>query len=129
MNRRKEIDQEEFDIIYLQKVMNSLFPRRNDNASKGDLEEALEELKEFSILTKLQVRLFLKRYRRKLLQIDKEPLDSCHQKLYREDIGDKEYLDAIRRQYWFSYPALIRIAMEIEFGDRYENYANERDGI
>ena len=129
MNRRKEIDQEESDIIYLQKVMRSLFPRKNDNASKEDLEEVFEELKDFSIFSKLQVRLFLKKYRRKLLQIDKEPLDSCHQKLYREDLGDQEYFDATRRQCWFSYPALIRIAMEIELGDKYEDFANERDGI
>ena len=129
MNRRREIDQEEFDIAYLQKMMRSLFPRKNDNASKEDAEEVLKELKQFSILSKLQVRLFLKKYRSKLLQIDKEPLDYCHQKLYREDLGDQAYLDATRRQYWFSYPALIRIAMEIEFGDKYENYANARDRI
>ena len=95
----------------------------------ADLEEVVGELNKFSITTKLQLRLFLKKHRRQLVEIDKEPLDACHQRLYREDLGDEEYLDAIRRQYWFCYPALVRTAMEIEFGDEYEKFANERDGI
>lgn len=109
--------------------MRSLFPKKNDCASLTDLEEVVDELKRFSLVTKLQVRLFLKKHRRQLLDIEKEPLDACHQKLYREDLGDEEYLDCIRRQYWFCYPALIRTALEIEFGDVYDQFANERDGI
>lgn len=109
--------------------MRNLFPKKNDCAPLKDLEEVIGELKRFSITTKLQVRLFLKRYRRQLLDIDKSPLDTCHQRIFREDLGDEEYLDAIRRQYWFCYPALIRIAMEIEFGDEYQQFSNERDGI
>ena len=129
MSRRKEIDKEEFDLAYLQKIMHSLFPKRNDCSSLTDLEELVAELFHFSITTKLQVRLFLKKYRRQLLCIDKESLDPCHQRLYREELGDDVYLDAIRRQYWFCYPGLIRIALEIEFGDIYDTFANERDGI
>lgn len=129
MSRRKEIDKEECDLAYLYKVMRSLFPKRNDCASLKDLAEVVSELKYFSLTTKLQVRLFLKKHRRQLLDIDKEPLDKCHQNLYREDLGDEEYLDAIRRQYWFCYPALIRTALKIEFGDVYYLFASERDGI
>ena len=129
MNQRKVIEQEEFDLKYLQKMMRNLFPKRNDCASLEDLEEVLGELKQFSITTKLQVRLFLKKHRRHLLEIDKAPLDTCHQRLYREEVGDEEYLDALRRQYWFCYPGLIRTAMEIEFGDKYEQFSNERDAI
>ena len=95
----------------------------------ADLEEVLNELNEFSITTKIQLRLLLKKHRRQLIAIDKEPLDKVHQRLYREDLGDEEYLDAIRRQYWFCYPALVRMAMEIEFGDEYEQFANERDRV
>jgi hypothetical protein len=129
VSRRKEIDQQEFDLVYLQKMMRSLFPKRNDCASARDLDEVVVELKRFSIVTKLEVRLFLKKYRRQLLDIDKEPLDSYHQKLYRDDLGEEGYLDTVRRQYWFCYPALIRTAMEIEFGAEYDSFSNERDGI
>ncbi|BFM09970.1 hypothetical protein R50072_01230 [Simiduia litorea] len=94
-----------------------------------DLLEVDTELKRFSIISRLQLRIFLKKYRRRLLEIDKQPLDLRHQNIYREDLGEKEYFDKITRQYWFCYPALIRIAMEIEFGEKYETYANERDEI
>jgi hypothetical protein len=129
VNRRKMIDQEAADLIYLQKVMRSLFSKRNDCASLNELKEVVGELNLFSIKTKLQTRLFLKKHRRQLLEIDKEPLDEINQRIYRENMGDDEYNDSLRRQYWFCYPALVRTALEIEFGEEYEKFANERDGI
>lgn len=129
MSRRAEIDQEEIDLAYLHKIMRSLFPKKNDTASLDELYETVAELKRFSIATKRDLRLFLKKYRRKLLIIDREPLDLCHQRLYREQLGEQEYLDSIRRQYWFGYPGLVRLAMEMEFGEAYEIFANERDEI
>ena len=129
MNRRKVLDQQEFDLQYLWKTMRALFPKKNDCASLEDLAEVVDELKRFSIVSRLQLRLLLKKHRRQLLDIDKEPLDACHQRLYREDLGDEEYLDAIRRQYWFCYPALVRNALEIEFGREYEEFARKRDAV
>jgi hypothetical protein len=129
LSRRKIIDQEEFDLSYLQKMMRNLFPKRNDCASSEDLGEVVAELKQFSVATKLQVRLLLKRHRQQLLDIDKCPLDTYHKKLYREELGEEKYLDEIRRQYWFCYPALVRTAMEIEFGEDYKKFSNKRDGI
>ena len=129
INKRLKIDNEEFDLVYLQKIMRSLFPKKHDCASNSDLAEVLQELKLFGIKNKMQVRLFLKKYRRWLIAIDKEPLDIMHQRLYREDLGEEEFNDCMRRQYWFCYPALIRNAMEVEFGEKYEEFANERDNI
>ena len=127
IKKRQQIDNEEFDLDYLHRVMRSLFPKRNDCASRSDLEEAYQELKQFGIRNKKQVRLFLKKYRKQLLAIDKEPMDAIHRRLYREDLGDEEFNDCMRRQYWFCYPAFIRNAMEMEFGDNYEKFASERD--
>jgi len=129
MNRRKQIDMQEFDSIYLNKVMGSLFPKNNDCATLAELDEVVCELKNFSIKTKLQVRLLLKKHRSQLLDIDKEPLDSCSRRLYRQDLGDVKYLDAMRRQYWFCYPGLIRTALEIEYGSVYDEFSSKRDGI
>jgi len=129
INKRSVIDKENFDLYYLQKIMRSLFPKKNDCASEIDLAEVAEELKQFDIVSKKQLRLFLKKYRRWLLDIDKEPMDMGHQHLYREWLGNDEFLDAMRRQYWFCYPALIRNAMEIEFNEEYEKFVNERDKI
>jgi len=109
--------------------MRSLFPNKNDCASKEDLVEVLHELKVFNIITKKQLRLFLKRNRKWLLIVDQEPLDQLHRRIYREDIGDEKFLDAIRRQYWFCYPALIRNALEKECGESYGKYSSKRDKI
>jgi hypothetical protein len=49
------------------------------------------------------------------------------ERIYREDLGDEGFNDCMRRQYWFCYPAFIRNAMEVEFGDAYEKFANDRD--
>jgi hypothetical protein len=127
INKRKLLDQEEYDLDYLQKLMSTLFPKRNDCASRDDLEEAYQELLMFGVKTKKQIRLFLKKHRKWLIQVDKEPLDAMHERIYREDLGDEEFNDCMRRHYWFCYPAFIRNAMEVEFGDAYEKFANDRD--
>lgn len=127
MNRRQMIDQLPVDLDYLYKLMRSLFPKQNDCASLADLAETIDELTTFSITTRRELRLLLKRHRQTLLDIDKTPLDAKHQKLYREDLGDDVYYDLIRRQCWFCYPALVRLALELEFGDRYETFAEQRD--
>lgn len=127
MNRRQIIDQSPIALSYLYKLMRTLFPRQNDGASRAELAETIDELKTFSITTRRALRLLLKRHRRALLDIDKTPLDAKHQKLYREDLGDAVYYDLIRRQCWFCYPALVRLALELEFGDRYRVFAEQRD--
>ena len=129
MGIRSDIDNQEFDLLFLHKMMRQLFPKKNDCAATVDLEEVRTELQKFNIVTKKQVRLFLKKYRRQLLDIDREPLDLWHRKMYREDLGETIFNDKIRRQFWFCYPALIRTAMEIEFGEGYEDFANKRDAL
>lgn len=129
MNRRKVLDQELADLAYVHKLMRNLFPKNNDCASSEDLEEAVKELTQFSLTTKLQVRLFLKKHRRPLLELDKEPLGTDEHRLLRNELGDQQYLDSVWRQYWFCYPALIREALLLEFGSKYEEFANQRDGI
>ena len=109
--------------------MRSLFPKRNDFVTLSDIGEVMPELNLFKINTKKEIRLLLKKHRRWVLNGEKESLDSVHQKIYRELEGDENYLDSIKRQYWFAYPAIIRAIMEKEFGSEYEKYANKRDNI
>jgi len=35
----------------------------------------------------------------------------------------------LRKGFWFLYEALLRIALELEFGETYKDYAEKRDGI
>lgn len=37
--------------------------------------------------------------------------------MFTDEYGEGFVRDAIRRQYWFAYPALVRTAAEIEFGE------------
>jgi hypothetical protein len=120
---------ENFDLMYLYEQMKLLFPEKNDCASLDDLEETVVELKHFGIKTKRDVDTFLAKHKEWLIEVDQEPMDECHHKLYREELGDEVYFDSMNREYWFCYPAFIRNAVEKEFGDTYEKFANIRDGI
>ena len=91
--------------------------------------EVLEEFKHFNIGTNKELRLLLKKHRKQIISIDRTPFDKVHQGIYQEMIGKDEYRDSVQHQYWFCYPALARMAMEIEFGEKYEKFANQRDGI
>jgi len=120
---------EEFDLMYLYEAMKAIFPEKNDCASLNELEETIVELKIFGIKTKKDVDTFLKKYKDWLIEVDQEPMDEYHHKLYREELGDEVYFDSINKGYWFCYPAFIRNALEKKFGDAYEKFANTRDGI
>jgi len=126
---KMNIRAENFDLMYLYEQMKLLFPEKNDCASLDDLEETVTELKHFGIKTKRDVDTFLAKHKMWLIEVDQEPMDECHHKLYREELGDEVYFDSIKRGYWFCYPAFIRNALEKEFGDAYEKFAYIRDGI
>lgn len=122
---RSIMDSIEIDIAYLNKLMYNLFPVKNDCASLADLEETLKDLSYFKIRTRKDLRKLVKKHRSKIILIDKMPMDKWHQNYYRKELGEETYLDTVRRQYWFCYPALVRLALKLEFGDEYENYTDK----
>lgn len=100
----------------LLKTMLSLFPKRSNY---GDLafHELNQELHARGITSRADFSRLMKRHRRELLRIDRSTLAPYEVRFYCEEF-DREFVkDAIRRQYWFAFPALIRIAMELEFGE------------
>jgi hypothetical protein len=127
---RQRIDNQRLNQALLYKVLRNAFPKKNDfyHSDAGYTEE-LDELNHFGISTVKELKLLLKKHRRKILEIDRSPMDKYYQKMYREEIGAIVFKDFIRRQYWFAYPALLRLALELEFGEKYETYADARDGI
>jgi len=120
---------ENFDLAFLYEQMKHFFPEKNDCASLEDLEETIPELRLFGIRSKSELVNFLIKHHDWLIKVDQESMDERHHKIYRELLGDKEYFDSINNGYWFCYPAFIRNAMEKEFGEEYEKFANERDGL
>lgn len=113
------------DKIYA--TMLTLFPSQND-FSQSDYEEELNELNEFGIDTLEAFNQLMTRHKKRLLEIDSEPLDEQHLKWYREDNSIEHLEQKIKNGYWFAFPGLIRIGLELEFGDAYQLYANKRDG-
>jgi hypothetical protein len=105
----------------LQSSMRKIFPKKNDYG-EASFEELLPELARFNIKTRGQFVALMTHHRKRLLQIDSEPLDAWHERYYRSELGDQFVSDALRRQYWFAYPALIRIALELKLGDKAVTY-------
>ena len=129
-NARSELDQTELDEALVYKNLRSLFPKVNDYASSDSgYSEELNELRDFGITKNKQLRLLLKKHRKQIITIDRSPIDIYHQRMYLEEMGAEKFNNHIRKNYWFAYSGLLRIALELEFGDKYEQYANERDGI
>jgi len=96
-----------------------MFPRKNDYGT-GSFDELVPELGAVGIRTLGPFRRLMLRHRRALLRADRDRLASWEQRLFSEEFGTSFVKDATRRQYWFAFPALVRIAMEMEYGERNE---------
>ena len=109
-------------------VLKSSFPKQNDYGDSDYIEE-LDELLRFGIKTKDQLENLITSHKNKVLEIDSESLDEQHIEWYRDDEDIENLDDKIKNQYWFALPGLLRISLELEFGDEYRKFADERDGI
>jgi anti-sigma factor RsiW len=101
-------------------------PRRN---AFGVTPALMDEARRFGVNTRAQFRGLLLRHRRALIEADREPLDDVNQRMFRSEMGAARFLDLIRRQRWFSWEALTRLALEFEFGDEYRRFVNARDQL
>lgn len=109
-------------------VMKSIFPEKNDYF-KSDYVEELQELKEFNVNSVQHFKLLMKKHKDRILEIDAQPIDPQHYKWYNEDPNFQNLKEMIQKGYWFAFPAIIRLALELEFGDKYLKYSYNRDGI
>lgn len=114
------------DKVYSTMLM--LFPSQNDFL-KSDYEAELKELLDFGVDNVEKFKKLMTRHRTKLLEIDSEPLDEQHLKWYREENIIENLELKIEKGFWFAFPGLIRIGLELEFGEKYKLYADKRDGL
>ncbi|OJJ19910.1 hypothetical protein BKI52_15635 [marine bacterium AO1-C] len=107
-------------------VMKSLFPALNDYVT-ASYEEELYELNTFGIKHKIDFEALMIKHKETILEIDREPPDEQHIEWYRQDntIIDLEHKLALG--YWFAFPGLIRLGLELEFGEKYQKFAEQRD--
>lgn len=116
----------ELNEIDLYDVLCQTLPTQND-FYKTDYKEELKELLDFGVNTKIKLLDLVVKHRETVLEIDSEEIDDFHKKFYIEQYGEDYVKSRIANKFWFAYPALLRIILELEFGENYEKYSNERD--
>ena len=115
--------------VAIERILSRTLPKRH-GYRRPNTGELLQELRDFSVSTELQLRLLLLKHRRTLIDdaracLRSRPLLTA----WSEDHGDAFVRDMLRRQYCFTWEGLTRNALELEFGDAYEEYARKRDGL
>lgn len=109
----------------IHRLMSRLFARRNDYGT-ASFEELVPELARFGITTRGQFRRLMTRHRRALLRMDRRRLGPDEICIYIDECGEDFLRDATRRQFFFAYPALVRNAAEMEFGEAAAVYEESR---
>lgn len=109
-------------------VLKRFFPAKNDNF-ECDYAEELRELNDFGIYTEEQLVGLLHKRMEEVMEIDRSPMNECDIRMHCDAEGEESVAKRLREGFWFSYPALLRIALELEFGTSYKEYADKRDGV
>lgn len=109
-------------------VLERFFPKKNDDF-KCDYAEELKELNDFGITTERQFVDLLQKRAEEVMDIDRSPMDNYDIQLYSDELGKGFVTNRLREDFWFSYPGLLRITLELEFGKSYKQYADKRDGL
>ena len=100
----------------IHRVMSRLFPKKNDYG-EASFDELVPELARFGVTSVGDLKRLMTRHRRTLLRFDRSRLSVWDRRNAVEEYGEVFVTDTIRRQYWFAYPALVRTAVEFEFGE------------
>lgn len=96
-------------------VMASIFSERNDFGD-WSFDDLVPELAAHGITTVKHFRSFMTKHRKQLLAIDRDRFAEWEIRAHSESFGEEYVKDRVRRQYWFAYPGLVRIACEMEYG-------------
>lgn len=124
-SRRKEVNRcPARQLIYarpltgdaIHRVMSRHFPKKNDYGGTS-FDELVAELAHFGITSVGDFKRLMTRHRQTLLRLDRSRLSVWERRDAMAEYGRAFVTDAIRRQYWFAYPALVRTAAEFEFGE------------
>lgn len=115
--RRRKLD-ETLSGVLVRTICRGIFSKRNDyNDAVDDFDELVPELVRFGITTRSQLKRVLTRHRRELMRMDRAPFDEVERAIFDDWYGADVMSKYIRRQYFFAYPAFVRNAMELEFGE------------
>jgi hypothetical protein len=110
------------------RILKQFFPAKNDDFVCDYVDE-LAELRQFGIATEEQLDALLDERADAVTEIDRSPMSESDIQMHSEASGEEFVAKRLREGFWFSYPALLRIALELEFGKSYEEYSERRDRI
>ncbi|MCH7386578.1 hypothetical protein MMO39_04590 [Acinetobacter modestus] len=97
---RQRIDRKELMLPLVYKALSASFPKKNDYCpSETGYEEELSELMHFGIVSLKDLRVLLKKHRKKILEIDRSPMHQVRQRMYAKEMGEEKFNDYVRRQY------------------------------
>ncbi len=94
-------------------VLRRFFPAKNDNA-QCDYAEELKELSDFGIETEDQLVGLLQKREYEVMEIDRSPMTEFDIRMHSECDGAESVAKRLQEGFWFSYPGLLRIALELE---------------
>lgn len=109
-------------------VLSETLPKQND-FFETDYSEEFQELLDFGIDTKISLQNLILKHKESLLEIDSDELDESEINSYKEEFGEEFVNERIKNKFWFSYSALLRLALELEFDEKYIEYSIKRDGL
>jgi len=112
------------DAATLASDLGKLIPRANQigEVAYGEL---LNDLSAVGVTTRAQLRRVLLRHRLELRRIDREPFDPLNAKIQRSELGDARCRDLQRRQIFFNSAGLVRLALQLEYGEKFEHYMSK----
>jgi hypothetical protein len=116
LSARQRISARELTGEMIHRVMVRIFPKKNDYG-EASFDELVPELARLGITSIGGFKKFMTRHRRALLQLDRCRLSVGERKSAVDEYGYAFVADAERRQYWFAFPALVRTAVEFQFGE------------
>jgi hypothetical protein len=113
----------------LLQTLRRALPRRN-GYMRPNCEELISEARHFGVDSPSRLRRLLLKHRRSLIADDRETLlASGYMRMIASDYGDSHVAELRRKQCCFAWEALVRNAYELEFGEQYEAFSRERDGL
>lgn len=107
-------------------TLKEFFPAKNDDYACNYVEE-LQELNDFGITTEEGLVGLLRKRAHEVMEIDRSPMCEADVLMHSEALGSEYVASRLREGFWFAFPALLRIALELEFGNSYKEYAQRRD--
>lgn len=110
----------------LYEILCATLPKQNDYA-ESDYTEELQELLYFGIETKEQLLELILKHKEELLAIDSAEMDGSEIKYFTDIFGEEYVKNRVENKFWYAYPGLLRLILEIEFEDDYRDFAQERD--